>query len=76
MVVLDKFCSQGCLYISYIQNGCKEPSKSKNFDSKVISPRKSPMRISQSSNIPLRNETPIELGKLEKLECPFKVEQF
>ena len=54
----------------------EESSKSKSLDTKVISPRKSPMRISQSSNIPQKNETPIELGKLEKLECPFKVEQF
>jgi len=42
-------------------------------------PKKSPMKINQTSNIPLqRNETqkplPIELGKLEKLECPFKDE--
>jgi len=57
----------------YAKKAEEKKNESSN-QSKVISPRKSPMRISQSSNIPQKNETPIELGKLEKLECPFKDE--
>jgi len=53
----------------------RKHEEKKNESQKAISPKKSPMRVNQTSNIPQRYEpSPIVLGKLEKLECPFKDE--
>ena len=51
-----------------------EEKKNEEANQKAISPKKQNYYVSRP-NLPQRHEpSPIELGKLEKLECPFKEE--
>jgi len=61
----------------YAKKPKEDDKKNESPSQKVISPKKSPKKENRDENIPkneIQKPLPIELGKLEKLECPFKDE--